>query len=529
MAENGLFQNVYNPDVLSCLANLSNDEVFTPPEIVNQMLDMLPQELFQNPGTTFLDPACKTGVFLREIAKRLIKGLETQIPDLQKRIDHIFQKQLFGMAITELTSLLSRRGVYCSKSADGAFSVTRFANAEGNIRYKRINHTWKNGKCVCCGASQSEYERGEELETHAYEFIHTDDLEKLFNMKFDVIISNPPYHMSFGIKGANSANAKSIYNLFINKAVVLNPRYLIMITPSRWMTKTAQGVPEEWVESLIASNHFITMHDFADAGDCFPGVEIKGGVNYFLYSNDYVGKCDYYFHNHDTQTVDYRHDYLDPNNAGIVVRDPKSYSIIEKISKVEGVYFSNAEHNFSGLVSPKHFFDDSIRLTSNWHEYKNEKTDMHYIKYYISKAFNERPYGWIAEEQIPKNISAKNLHKVYIPAAGGSGTDSQILGIPFYGEPNSVCSQTYLVIGYDVTKHKLTQQECENIITYIKTRFFRYLVSVKKKTQNGPRGVYQFVPMQDFSKPWTDEELYKKYNLSAEEIQFIESMIRSMP
>ena len=120
------------------------------------------------------------------------------------------------------------------------------------------------------------------------------------------------------------------------------------------------------------------------------------------------------------------------------------------------------------------------------------------------------------------------MHKVYIPAAGGSGTDTQVLGYPFYGEPNSVCSQTYLVIGYDPEKHNFTKQECENIITYIKTRFFRYLVSIKKKTQNGPRGVYQFVPMQDFSKPWTDEELYKKYNLTQEEIDFIESMIKPM-
>ena len=115
MSDFGLFENVYNPDVLSCLANLSNDEVFTPPEVVNQMLDMLPQELFSSPDTTFLDPACKTGVFLREIAKRLIKGLEPQIPDLQERLDHIFHKQLYGIAITELTSLLSRRGLYCSK------------------------------------------------------------------------------------------------------------------------------------------------------------------------------------------------------------------------------------------------------------------------------------------------------------------------------------------------------------------------------------------------------------------------------
>lgn len=122
----GLYEKVYNPDVLSCLANLSSDEVFTPPEIVNKMLDMLPQELFSSPDTKFLDPAVKTGVFLREIAKRLIKGLEAVIPDRQQRIDHIFKNQLYGIAITELTSLLSRRSLYCSKYANSAFSVTHF-------------------------------------------------------------------------------------------------------------------------------------------------------------------------------------------------------------------------------------------------------------------------------------------------------------------------------------------------------------------------------------------------------------------
>lgn len=231
-----------NPDVLTCIANLSNDEVFTPPAFANRMLDTLAEawaaghggaNLWANPKVRFLDPCTKSGVFLREITSRLNKGLEDTIPDLQERVDHILTRQVFGIATTQLTSLLARRSVYCSKHAKGPHSIAKsFASDDGNIWFRRMEHTWADAKCKHCAASQSALDRGEGRETHAYAFIHTDDIKArvagLFgaDMQFDVIIGNPPYQLDDGGYGTSAA---PIYQLFVEQAKALDPRYLSMV------------------------------------------------------------------------------------------------------------------------------------------------------------------------------------------------------------------------------------------------------------------------------------------------------------
>ncbi len=496
MTEN-LFNKVYNPDVLSCLANLSNDEVFTPPEIVNQMLDMLPQELFRNPDTTFLDPACKTGVFLREIAKRLIKGLEPQFPDLQERIDHIFHKQLFGIAITELTSLLSRRGIYCSKYPNSDFSVTKFDNAQGNIRFKRIDHSWVNGRCKYCGTNKT-YDRGEELETHAYEFIHTDNLEKLFNMKFDVIISNPPYQLS---DGGNGASAKPIYHLFVEQAKKLKPRYLSMIIPARWYAG-GKGL-DNFRNSMLNDNSLRVIHDFVDASDCFSGVEIKGGVCYFLWDRENKGLCKILRHEGNLLVSEAERPLLE-NNSDIFIRYSEAISILRKVQKLDN-------SSFSKIVSSRKPFG----LATNFESFEKQGP----IKIYANKKLGYLNCNFI----IPQNKDWTNKWKLYIPKAIGSGDMKEDWIKPIVGEPNSICTETYIVIGPFENK-----ETTENVLSYIQTKFFHFMMGLAKITQDATSKVYQFVPLQDFSKPWTDEELYAKYDLTQEEINFIESMIRPM-
>ena len=340
------------------------------------------------------------------------------------------------------------------------------------------------------------------------------------HMKFEAIVGNPPYQLM--LEGTNRFN--SLYHLFITLARKINPSYISMITPSRWMSRGAQAIPDLWIDEMLQNNHFITIHDYINATDCFSGVEIKGGVNYFLFKEKYVGKCHRFIH--DSNGITEIFGTLDENSMGVVIRDSKGLDILNKIIKVEGESYKN--NNFSSLVSSKAFFGQDITLSSNWTGYSKEQSPINNIKCYINKRLEPSGYGWMPRSEVYKNQNSIDIYKIFIPEAGGDGRDSMVLGKPFLGEPGSVCSLTYILIGYDPHKHNFSKKECENILSYIKSRFFRYIVSLKKKTQHGDKEVYQFVPLQDFSKPWTDADLYTKYGLTDEEIAFIESMIKPM-
>lgn len=502
---NNLYNTMYNPDVLSCIANLSNDEVFTPPEVANEMLDMLPQELFSNPDTKFLDPACKSGVFLREIAKRLLKGLESIYPDLQERTDHIFKKQLFGIAITELTAHLSRRSLYCSKTANGNYSVVHFDSIDGNVRFKTIQHRFQNGKCVFCGAAESEYghdRRGDDLETHAYEMIHTTKPEEIFNMKFDVIIGNPPYQLS---DGGNGKSAKPIYQHFVNQAKKMNPRYLTMIIPSRWFTG-GKGLVD-FRQSMLSDRHIRKLVDYENFKDVFPGVDLAGGACYFLWDRDHEGACE--VTNYGTEAYSVATRYLDEYET--FIRQNLAVDIVKKVH-------SKCDSFLSDRVSSRKPFG----LPTNY-----PPQDIGVPCWFIQRI--GRKYA--AKKDVDDSRGYLNKWKLIAPKAPIAGQTDFTKPVGFYYEgntkiakPGECCTESFIVVGaFD------TEAEVLSYRSYIFTKVVRFLLLQTVVSQDVTKKNYCFVPdLGKYEGEYSDEMLCKMWDITDEEWAYIDSRITAV-
>ena len=504
-----------NPDVLTCIANLSNDEVFTPPEFANRMLDTLAAawaaghngaSLWADKSIKFLDPCAKSGVFLREIASRLTQGLAVEIPRLQERVDHILTKQVFGIGITHLTSLLARRSLYCSKHANGKHSIAKgFVGDAGHIWFERMEHAWLDGKCAFCGASQKTLDRGEELESHAYAFIHTDDIKariaELFggDMQFDVIIGNPPYQLDDGGYGTSAA---PIYQLFVQKALDLDPRYAVFVTPSRWMAG-GKGL-DKYRRRMLSDKRMRRIEDYPKLYEGFPGVKIRGGISYFLWDREHNGACEVQtiWDGQPTGPAVARH--LDAYD--ILVRRNEAVPILEKVR-------AKGETTLDARVSSQKPFG----LRTFFHG----KPDAKRLKSPV-KLFGSQKVSWVERSEIPTNASWIDKWKVLMTRVQGTSAavETKFLSRPIIAEPGSACTESYVVAGlFD------TEAEATNYAGYLRTRFARFLVSLRKSTQDAPKNVYGFIPDLPLKKEWTDTKLYKRYGLTSDEIAFIEAQV----
>ena len=494
------------PDILDVIAALSSDAVPTPPLLARALLDLLPAEVWANPDYRWFDPATKSGSILREIAHRLMEGLSTWEADPAKRAEHILRNMLYGCAITQVHGEMTRRSVYISRDATSDLSAVRFDSPEGNLPFVPTAHDYPvdrqgvaSGPCRVCSAPPG-LERGESRENYAHAFIHgTYPTEEMREMQFDIVVGNPPYQIS----ADGTTRTMPVYQYFVQKAKALNPKYIAMITPSRWF---AGGLGlDEFRDSMLADRRFRTIVDNPRLFDCFPGVEIKGGVSYFLWDRDHDGDCDFSTRIEGRIASSASRDLRDGD--GVLIRDNSAALIVAKVR-------DRSTNLVSDMVQPRLAFNDKFRTNFRGSSEAHDDTTIPLI-------FNSG-VGYVRDDEVLRGRDLVAKWKVLIPKAGdGHGREvSYVLGEPIAVAPGSVCTETYFVAGaFD------SSDEAENFAYYLASKFARFLVLQRKNTQDLTSDRFKFVPLPDMKVRWTDADLYAHFRLTEDEAAYIESTI----
>ena len=327
-------------------------------------------------------------------------------------------------------------------------------------------------------------------------------------MKFNAVVGNPPYQLP-----GHGQKPLPIYQNFINLARSLKPQYVSMISPSRWF---AASDLRDFRNAIIEENKLDIIHDFSDARLCFPQVEIKGGISYFRWNNESLHNCSFFIHT--DKGVIQTNRNLKTEKTDILIRDGYMINILKKIQTKE-------EKTFNSIVSSNDPFGFDMREEHSSKRVKvpfSLEPEKNSVLFYYN-GWRRDGIGYVKRELISKNVEWINKIKILIPKAWGTGDSSKDWIKPFLVEANTCCTETYLVVGpfNDI-------ETANNVIQYMGTKFFHFLVAIMKLTQNAMQGVYCNVPLQDFTKSWTDEELYDKYGLDLFEREYIESLIKPM-
>lgn len=323
------------------------------------------------------------------------------------------------------------------------------------------------------------------------------------DMKFSAIVGNPPYQM---LDAGYGSSATPIYQHFVKTAIALHPDYVSMITPSRWFI--GGKFLDEFRAEMLSDHRLSKLVDFPKLYEPFPRVKIRGGVSYFLWDARHDGPCSVQTMADGKPVGGPVERFLDEYD--VLVRRNEAIPILHKVC-------GRFEPTLDGMVSAQSPFG----LPTNFGGGQDSREGLEHPVLLYANQHTE----YVEYADIVKNADWVGKWKVLLTAVQGTSAavETKFMSNPIIAGPDSACTGTYLVAGvFD------SEEMAMNYVSYLKTRFVRFLISCRKQTQHASRGVYAFVPIVDWSHPWTDAQLYKRYGLSDEDVAFIEATVKPM-